>query len=225
MLSHEDAKAFYDRFGARQDRQSFYEDRASADLIAHGAFDEARRVVEFGCGTGRLAERLLVHHLPADAAYLGLDVSTTMVDLAARRLARWRGRAAAQQISGAMALEAADRSCDRFVAAYVLDLLNDGDCRDLIAEARRILVPDGRLCLAGLTHGVTKVSRLVSRAWTRVHAVNPKLLGGCRPRDLRACLPAEHWQVRHRRVLTNFAIPSEVVIATPRAGPSDVSRG
>jgi len=32
-LSHQQAKAFYDRFGAKQDSQAFYEDRAVQELV------------------------------------------------------------------------------------------------------------------------------------------------------------------------------------------------
>jgi hypothetical protein len=53
MLSHEEARAFYDWFGARQDSQRFYEDPALCDLLGHADFGEARSVFEFGCGTGR----------------------------------------------------------------------------------------------------------------------------------------------------------------------------
>ncbi|MGE5248130.1 MAG: class I SAM-dependent methyltransferase, partial [Verrucomicrobiota bacterium] len=80
-LSHEEARAFYDRFGAKQDWQRFYEDRAIADLIAHASFGKAGAVLEFGSGTGRLAETLLARHLPPTARYLALDVSGTMVSL------------------------------------------------------------------------------------------------------------------------------------------------
>ena len=38
--------------------------------------------MEFGCGTGRLAERLLRDHLPDAATYVAVDSSSTMVSLA-----------------------------------------------------------------------------------------------------------------------------------------------
>ena len=65
----DNVRAFYDRFGGKQDWQRFYEDPALRDLICHGSFDEAHAVVEFGCGTGRLAEHLLRDYL-SDAALM-----------------------------------------------------------------------------------------------------------------------------------------------------------
>jgi ubiquinone/menaquinone biosynthesis C-methylase UbiE len=59
VLKPSEAKAFYDRFGKKQDDQSFYEDLATDDLIAHARLGEAEKVLEFGCGTGRFAYRIL----------------------------------------------------------------------------------------------------------------------------------------------------------------------
>ncbi len=78
-----------------------------------------------------------------------------------------RGSRRAQHTSdGSTTLPAADRSCDRFVSTYVLDLLSEDDIRAALRDARRVLVPSGRLCLASLTTGHTPWSRTVCRAWT-----------------------------------------------------------
>ncbi len=161
LLSHDEAKAFYDRFGARQDKQAFYEDAALDRLVANSRFEEARAVFEFGCGTGRLAERLLARHLPDGAAYTGVDSSATMVALAVERLARWPAKVTISD--GGMTLPAPGRAFDRIVATYVLDLLSEADGQALIAEAHRTLMPGGLLCVAGVTHGVAACFR--SRLW------------------------------------------------------------
>jgi len=58
-LSPAEAKRFYDRLGSGQDWQSFFENPAINELIAHAAFDSAHSVIEFSCGTGALAASLL----------------------------------------------------------------------------------------------------------------------------------------------------------------------
>ena len=65
MISHEEARVFYDKFGSKQDWQRFYEDPAVRDLIGHLSLDAAGSVIEFGCGTGRVAESLLAASPPA----------------------------------------------------------------------------------------------------------------------------------------------------------------
>lgn len=212
-LTPEQAKAFYDRFGAKQDRQGFYENPARRDLIAQADFETAAAVFEFGCGTGDFAARLLAEHLPPRCAYTAVDISDTMVRLARARLAPWRDRARADRSSGSTTLEAADGAFDRFVSTYVLDLLSDEDIRGLLAEAHRILAPGGRLCLAGLTHGAGPIASLVSGLWQAFFALRPALLGGCRPIALCGYLAPDRWRIEYRNVRTAFGISSEVVVA------------
>ncbi len=214
ILSHEQARAFYDRFGARQDSQAFYEDPATADMIAHADFARARAVFEFGCGTGRFAATLLADHLAADCTYLGVDISPTMIGLAEARIDPWREHAQVKGTSGRARLDEADASFDRLVSNYVLDLLGEGDIGLLLAEAHRVLAPDGLLCLAGLTHGRTPLGRVVSWAWKRIHARRPALFGGCRPIRVLDYATPGHWRVRHHTVLTCYGITSEVLVAS-----------
>jgi predicted TPR repeat methyltransferase len=90
MLLYEQAEWLYDRVGAKQDTQRFYERPALADLVGNLELARAERLIEFGCGTGRFAEELLDQCLPTNAGYVGLDLSSTMTELARNRTAfRW----------------------------------------------------------------------------------------------------------------------------------------
>ncbi len=213
ILTAEEARRFYDRFGRKQDLQGFYEDPAVDDLVVHSDFERATAVFEFGCGTGRLAERLLSVRLTSDCSYLGVDVSPVMVALARERLERWRPRAEVRVSAGSMRLDVASGRFDRFLATYVLDLLCVEDIETLLTEARRVLVPGGLLCLVSLTEGVTLGGRLVSWIWRRVHSLDPRLLGGCRPILLERLVPVNEWRLRYRRVITTWGICSEVLVA------------
>ena len=216
MLSRDEAKAFYDRFGAKQDSQGFYEDRALEDLIEHANFDETEAVYEFGCGTGCFAESMLEHHLPLTASFLGVDISESMVALAQERIERFENRAEIVLSDGSMGINAPEGSIDRVVSTYVLDLLPDEDIRKFLGESLRVLTEDGRLCVAGLTRGTTLISRLVSLLWSMVHWFRPSLVGGCRPTRLVDYLDDSDWEIMHRRVVICYGIPSEVIVATPR---------
>jgi ubiquinone/menaquinone biosynthesis C-methylase UbiE len=213
VLSHEEAKAFYDRFGRKQDLQRIYEDPAIEVLLRHAAFESASAVVELGCGTGRLAARLLRERFPSHATYLGLDISRTMVELTRARLEPWADRAKVQLTEGSPGLPVADRACDRFLSTYVLDLLSEEEIRLTLLEARRVLAPGGLLCLASLTFGQTLPSRLVCRIWTTVHSLRPQLVGGCSPLRLEAFTGSD-WRVLHREVRCTFGICTEVLIAS-----------
>jgi len=213
-LTHAEAKAFYDRFGRMQDWQSFYESAAVDDMIVHAAFERAHAVVEIGCGTGALAERLLGKYLPGDATYLGLDVSTTMVRLTRERVARWQGRARALETDGAPRLPVGDAVADRIVAAYVLDLMSEDDIATLLADAKRALKPGGLFCNVGLTFGVGPWSNAVCAAWRGLHAMNPALVGGCRPLKLAPFVESAGFKIEHHNVVGAFGVCSEVVVAS-----------
>jgi ubiquinone/menaquinone biosynthesis C-methylase UbiE len=215
------ARAVYDRIGRVQDWQ-FYEDRATARLLADCAPQTARSVFEFGCGTGRLAARML-ELLPPTARYLGVDVSPVMVALATSRLAAWGDRARVRLVDGSMPLPAESNSADRIVCTYVFDLLDDDDVVAVLGEFGRILTPDGSLCLLSLRPGITRFERLVSGLWTLVWRRVPQLLGGCRPIRLDQVL-GQRWAIRHQRVVHSWGLVSEVVVAAPvHSAPTSTS--
>lgn len=213
VLNFTGARAYYDRFGKKQDSQGFYEDPALDELIAHGSFPDARRVFEFGCGTGKFAARLLGKHLPSSATYLGCDISPVMVGLARDRLEAYGERARVVLADGPVRFPLPDRSVDRVVGNYVLDLLSEDDIRRFFAEAQRVLMPGGKVCIASLTEGVSLGSRLVSSLWMSVFRLNPSLVGGCRPVLVHAFVKSDQWRIVHQSVVTPFGVPSEVLVA------------
>ena len=213
-FSVDQARAFYDRFGRKQDWQRFYEDPAISVLIEHGAFIQAHRVLEFGCGTGRFAEHLLRDILPAECSYLGIDVSRTMVDIARPRLQRWSDRAEVRLSDGSARLDEADRTVDRFVSNYVFDLLDAAQIASVLTQAHRVLVPEGSLCLVSLTHGCGPFSRLVSRMWQQIYSFSPALVGGCRPLNLTEIL-ASQWRVQYHDMVGRLGLTSQVIVASP----------
>lgn len=222
FLTHEEAQAFYDRFGSKQDRQHWYEGTAIQDLLKHGGFEEASSVIELGCGTGAFAEELLDHHLPTTGRYLGVDSSSTMVDLTRKRLEPFAGRAEVLLTDGSLRVDLPASSFDRFVSNYVLDLLSPDDISQVLNEAYRLLKPDGHLCVVSLTYGRTWRSRLITWLWNWVHRFNSKWVGGCRPLRLHDFLDEAYWRIDDHHIVTAFGVPSEVVVASKHVdGDSD----
>lgn len=214
VFSPHDAKKFYDWFGPKQDLQAFYENPPINDLIAHADFELARAVFEFGFGTGWLAERLLSCHMPSDASYAGIDISTTMFRLAEKRLIPWRERIAITVADGTKGIDRPNESFDRFVSAYVLDLLSPENIRNALTEAYRILIPGGLICLVSLTRGITAWCRFVTRVWEFAYRKRPQLVGGCRPVELREYLDPQLWRTEYRNTVCSFGITSEIVVAS-----------
>ncbi len=215
-LSPEQAKRFYDRLGSAQDWQSFYENPAINELIAHAAFDSAQSVFEFGCGTGAFAARLVHRRLPADARYVGLDISGTMVSLAQERLKPWSDRARVYESDGSPHIPEPDGNFDRFVSTYVLDLLAPDFIERLLSETHRVLVPGGKLCLVSMTFGMSPVSRAFCWGWHRLWRFSPGIVGGCHPIELSDYLPSGAWKPNHQNKVTSWGISSEVLVASAR---------
>jgi ubiquinone/menaquinone biosynthesis C-methylase UbiE len=213
ILSHDQARRVYDRIGRRQETQAFYEDRATDELIKGGDFESAAHVFELGCGTGRLAERLLSSHLPPVATYRAVDISPKMVALAEHRLARFGARVEVSLTSGGPPVDETAARYDRWVSTFVLDLLSAEEIDQALAAAHRMLVAGGRLCLAGLTGGIGPCSNAMARLLALIHRLNPALVGGCRAVELREHLAPRSWRILSHVKLAPYCIPLEAIVA------------
>lgn len=211
-LSHTEAQRFYDRFGKRQDGEGWYEDIGLEVLLKQGRLHRAWSVVEFGCGTGRFAE-MLCKQLPSNAAYLGLDVSATMIDLARARLRDAAHHVEFRQTDGTIVFPIEDASVDRVICTYVLDLLSEADIDAFLRESRRVLTPEGLLLLASVSRGQSGLARFTSGFWTFVHWLRPTLVGGCRPLELKDRLVAAGWTIDHRALVRAWTVTSEAIVA------------
>jgi len=210
-LTQFETEIFYDSFGARQDKAGYYEDVTLAELTCFAKFHSATSIVEFGCGTSRFAETMLSSNT---ASYWGCDVSATMIQLSQKRLAKFGERVTLWKSSGETVLPLQDESCDRFVSNYVLDILSKEEIESVLVEARRILKPNGLLCLTGLTYGEGLFSKAWTAFWNLRFDLNPKWVGGCRPVALTRFL--NDWELVHRDVVTVRGISSEVVVANKK---------
>ncbi len=226
-LTHAQARAAYDRIGRGQDAQAFYEDGAVAAMLAHADLGAATSVLEFGCGTGRLARRLLASELPGDARYLGVDVSPKMVALARERVAAFADRAQIRLTDGAPCCDVPAGSIDRFLSAYVLDLLSEEDIGAALEAAHRALRPGGLACLVCITHPRTLRERALSAVAGGVHRLRPQLVGGCRPISVASFLHADRWRTEFETTMGAFGVRSEIVVAATRVrgGSPSCSRG
>lgn len=212
MLSYQQAKKYYDKFGKKQDTQGFYEDTALDDLISNSRFQDAKHIFEFGCGTGKFAVRLFKGLLGENTTYFGVDLSSTMVNIAAERLRNCSPRAKVEKSEGDIAFPLDDGAVDRVISNYVLDLLREDDIRLFFNEAYRVLTDGGMLCLVSLTDGITPASRLVSSLWKSVFKLRPSLVGGCRPVQLESFTDPKRWEVAYHAKKSAFGVPSDIIV-------------
>jgi len=206
----------YDRIGRVQDWQAVYEGPAIRELVQHGAFHAAKSVLEFGCGTGAFAAKLM-KIVPTDCRYVGIDLSPTMTRLAASRLTRWAGRTTITLSDGSPTLHEADGAFDHFVSNYVFELLSREYAAAVLAEAHRVLCANGTLCLVSLGCGTSGFSRTVTALWEALWRNKPEWVGGCRPSNLSTLLTPDQWSIDYDRRVVSFGITSEVFVASRRS--------
>ena len=212
----------YDRVGPLADIAGFYVHAALDQLTKVAHFETAQRVLEVGGGTGRFAARLLEHELPPDAQYVDTDPSATMRKLATRRLEHWQTRADVRTLQDGR-IDAWIGHVDRYVTTYVLNVLPNSEaiCEQL-NHAHRMLSPTGLLCMVNQTYGCDGIQLAISKAWMRLYARVPSILGNCRLIDVqRDYLDDSRWRIHTREVVCRFVFCSEVIVAGKREDLSD----
>jgi SAM-dependent methyltransferase len=170
--------------------------------------DGAGRVLDAGCGKGRLP-LYWRRWAPAGAAprFLGLDRSP-------RRLALARGRGYSGLVRGDLSrrLPVADGSLDALVCEQVLEHLSDAEVATVLAEARRVLRAGG-VALFGVPIFrplVRRVLPLVLRLrgwWERGREVHHAHLQHFTLARLRGLVEGQGFEVEEVRGFRVFSLP------------------
>jgi demethylmenaquinone methyltransferase/2-methoxy-6-polyprenyl-1,4-benzoquinol methylase len=130
--------------------------RQAAEAVAA---PEGSAVLDLGCGTGRMGERLARRHV-----VVGIDLSAEMLAAARRRMG---DRMVLVQAS-ALRLPFADGAFAAAVSAFVLR--NLPDLPAAFGEASRVLRPDGRVAFVDITEPASPVLRRAFDAYFRAAA-------------------------------------------------------
>jgi len=115
------------------------------DLLASAGLREGQRIIDVGCGSGRLAAALS-RRFGDRISYLGVDIVQTMLDYAATVSDPSYRFAMNTELS----IPAPDASCDLIAFFSVVTHLLHEESFRYLRDARRALKPDGRLALTFL---------------------------------------------------------------------------
>lgn len=221
-VTTEQARAIYDRIGQRYDLLRFAEVKPKSWALRQLRAQAGERTLDIGCGPGWALVALARTVVPASAEtepgpwVCGLDVSPVMLESARRRL-RNAGYAHGVELREGVAtrLPYPDAMFDAVFSSYMLDLLTIEDIELALAEMWRVLRPDGRLALVGLSRGRGKVARLYTRGYEALYRRHPRWLAGCRPMNLTPLLEQARFTVVDRAEWFR-GHPSEAILARPR---------
>lgn len=171
---------------------------AVAELAAPGP---GARVLEIGCGTGAVSERLLAR----GARVTALDQNPEMLEAARARLARSGDAAARVEWRECTAAEIdglPEQAFDAVVLCLVLSEMSAAERRFVLGQARRRLAPGGRLVAADEVDPARGAARAVFLALRAPQALLAWLLAGSVSKpvaQLRAELEQAGFAVRSER--------------------------
>ncbi len=160
---------FYSEFAS-----AFSETRSSAQtrldrIVAY--IGDAGKVLDVGCGNGRLAERL--ERESRRASYVGVDASPQLIAIASARKAQWRNVAAdffvadIAQASWTQSVSFANASFDIAIALAVLHHIPSFDLRvTVLRDIHALLKPGARLILTNWAFDRNERQRKRIVAWT-----------------------------------------------------------
>jgi ubiquinone/menaquinone biosynthesis C-methylase UbiE len=177
---------------------------------------ESDSLLDLGTGTAAQLDELARSPHPPRSA-IGLDATTQMLARAPVLPAGW------SLVEGdASALPFADSSFELVTASYLLHLLDQEGRGRVIGEARRVLVPGGRLGVVTVAPPAGPLSSLLSRPLRALSERCGGVLAGLRPLDPTEELRAAGLRpLRARRVRAGY--PSLCLVAE-RAGTDAPTR-
>lgn len=212
-LSSKQATALYDRIAGVYDLiAGACEDPARRAGLALLAAAPGERVLEVGCGTGRLLPAIVSAVRPhghVDA----IDLSEGMLRVARKTLRRSGVEADVSLCrADARRLPFAEASFDALFMSFTLELFDTPDIRRVLAECRRVLRAAGRLVVVASSKEEPPTT--IQRLYEWAHRRFPRAID-CRPIDVHQEITGAGFGIEReeRRMLP---VPLRIVLARGR---------
>jgi ubiquinone/menaquinone biosynthesis C-methylase UbiE len=212
--SRDEASAHYDRMSRWYDLLTDGSEKKMRELglrtlDAHEG--EQALVVGFGTGHG---VAWLARAVGSTGRVCGIDLSEGMLEVTARRL-RDAGLSDRVELrrGDALVLPYAAASFDLIFMSFTLELFDTPEIPKVLAECRRVLKSNGRICVVGMSkHGRND---FMVRLYEWAHRKIPGYVD-CRPIFVREALAAAGFRITSAAVKAIWGLPVEIVAASPR---------
>jgi demethylmenaquinone methyltransferase/2-methoxy-6-polyprenyl-1,4-benzoquinol methylase len=210
---HESNRHFYDRIASAYDLIADANERAArqAGVKALGLKAE-EAVLELGFGTGN--EVLDLAELVGPEGWVaGIDISSGMLAVANRKLTAAAPKTPIDlRVADARALPFVAAEFDAVYTSFTLELFPEGDIPVVLAEARRVLKPGGRIGVVSMaTVRPGHHTSVLERTYVWMHRHFPHLVD-CRPIDTEAVVSAAGFRITTVQDLEIWTMPVRVVI-------------
>lgn len=178
--------------------------------ISHGD-----RVIDIGCGTGRSLSTF-GRQVGSKGTVIGVDISANMCRRARTHIEPMSKEIVTVVQGDVRSLPFIRESFDFVFASFVIELFMADDMDVVLTECRRVLAPQGRLCVVSLSR--RDPNPLVA-IYERLHAMFPTAID-CRPIYLRETLQRAGFRVQEQRYEALFGLPVDIVLALPDSSRS-----
>ncbi|MFU8868038.1 class I SAM-dependent methyltransferase [Natronococcus sp.] len=210
--SKPDARDWYDAFSRRYDAVANpFETPARTSGLELLAPEPGERALDVGCGTGTALVALARAVGPTGIA-VGIDLADGMCRASRRALAGAGLERGVVLVGDGASLPFADEAFDAVFASFVLELFDTPELPAVLAEWRRVLAPDGRLCVVSLSRGGFGPTTWL---YERVHNLLPTAVD-CRPIYVTETLREAGFRVLEARYETVWRLPVEIGLCRPR---------
>jgi demethylmenaquinone methyltransferase/2-methoxy-6-polyprenyl-1,4-benzoquinol methylase len=180
------------------------------------AIERGEHVVEVGCGP-RHAVVALAERVGTEGAIVGLDAAASMANRARRRAVREGAKTHIEICLGdARSLPFRANVADIGFIEDTLELFAEDEMTTVVGELKRILRPDGRLCVVTMERAGAEDDLFV-RAYDWLFEWVPGYEQfGCRPIYASRSLEGEGFELtRQERLHRAWVWPVEILIARP----------
>ena len=213
-VHHESNRHFYDRIADAYDLIADSNERAARQTGVQAlALRPGESVLELGFGTGNEILDLagLVGKMGKVA---GIDISPGMLAVAQRKLAAKTPAALVDlRVGDARTLPFPNAAFDVVYTSFTLELFPEGDIPVVLAEAKRVLKPGGRIGVVSMaTVRQGHRASTLEGIYVWMHRHFPHIVD-CRPIDTEGVLSAAGFKVSVVSDLEIWTMPVRVVVA------------
>jgi ubiquinone/menaquinone biosynthesis C-methylase UbiE len=206
--SYDRMSPFYDIFAGGFEQK--YRNMALKRLhIARG-----ETVLEIGFGTGACLKQM-AEAVGGEGRVHGIDISSGMLGVSRRRLekAGLEDRVALT-CEDAMKMPYADNTFDAVFMSFALELFDNPEIPRVLAEVRRVLIPNGRLGVLSMSKGNGSSPLLGLYEW--LHQKLPQYVD-CRPIHVEGSIQEAGFAIQYMERVSLFGLPGDIVIGTKPA--------